>query len=102
MTRAELQALLARVAEGTLAPADALERLAHFPAESLDIATIDHHRALRQGQPEVIFCERKTVDQVVRIAGRLMNTLSVFELLSEYPAMRSEAAWLMPWPRAWT
>ena len=41
MTRAELQALLARVAEGTLAPADALERLAQFPAESLDIATID-------------------------------------------------------------
>jgi hypothetical protein len=66
-----LQQLLEEVASGQLAPADALQRLRHFPSESLDFATLDHHRQLRQGQPEVVLCERKTVDQVVQICMRL-------------------------------
>ena len=40
------------------------------PFESIDIATIDHHRALRQGFPEVIYGEGKTPHQVVSIAER--------------------------------
>src|SRR5205823_6611970 len=41
------------------------------PLESLDFATIDHHRALRQGFPEVIYGEGKTAEQIVQIAERL-------------------------------
>jgi pyridinium-3,5-biscarboxylic acid mononucleotide synthase len=67
----QLEALLADVAAGRLPPAAALERLRHLPFEDLPFARIDHHRALRQGQPEVVFCEGKTLEQVVAICDRL-------------------------------
>jgi len=68
---AQLEALLADVATGRLDPRAAMERLRHLPYEELPFARIDHHRALRQGHPEVVFCERKTVEQVVGICERL-------------------------------
>jgi len=71
VTPERLAELLASVADGRMTPALALEQLRHFPSEQLPFASIDHHRALRQGQPEVIFCAGKTVEQVVSIAGRL-------------------------------
>ncbi|MGH7526563.1 MAG: nickel pincer cofactor biosynthesis protein LarB [Gemmatimonadales bacterium] len=71
MRAEQLEALLADVAAGRLAPNAALERLRHFPYEELPFARVDHHRALRQGQPEVVFCEGKSVEQVVVICERL-------------------------------
>ncbi len=71
MKAEQIGALLAEVAAGRLAPDAALERLRHLPFEDLEFARIDHHRALRQGQPEVVFCEGKTPDQVVSICERL-------------------------------
>lgn len=71
MTAEQLQALLAEVAAGRLAPGAAVERLRHLPFEDLPFARIDHHRALRQGSPEVVFCEGKTPDQVLAICERL-------------------------------
>ena len=71
MRAEQLESLLADVAAGRLAPGAAVERLRHLPYEDLPYARIDHHRALRQGQPEVVFCEGKTVEQVVGICERL-------------------------------
>ncbi|HJR15687.1 MAG TPA: nickel pincer cofactor biosynthesis protein LarB [Gemmatimonadales bacterium] len=71
MTAEQLEALLAEVAAGRLAPSAALERLRYLPFEDLPFARIDHHRALRQGFPEVVFCEGKSADQVVAICERL-------------------------------
>ncbi len=71
MRAEQLEALLADVAAGRVAPHAALERLRHFPYEELPFARVDHHRALRQGQPEVVFCEGKSVEQVVVICERL-------------------------------
>ncbi len=48
-----------------------MSRLRHLPFEDLPFARIDHHRALRQGQPEVVLCERKTAEQVLAICERL-------------------------------
>jgi NCAIR mutase (PurE)-related protein len=67
----QLETLLADVAAGRLTPDAALERLRHLPFEDLSFARIDHHRALRQGHPEVVFCEGKSPDQVVAICERL-------------------------------
>ena len=64
-------ALLRQVADGQLDISDALDRLARDPVESLPFATIDHHRALRQGYPEVILGQGKTVEQIVAIAERI-------------------------------
>jgi NCAIR mutase (PurE)-related protein len=74
----QLEALLAEVAAGRLAPAAALDRLRHLPFEDLTFARIDHHRALRQGHPEVVFCEGKTAEQVVAICSRLAEMTGSF------------------------
>jgi pyridinium-3,5-biscarboxylic acid mononucleotide synthase len=71
VTTEQLEGLLADVAAGRIAPEAALDRLRHLPFEDLSFAKIDHHRSLRQGHPEVVFCEGKTVDQVVAICARL-------------------------------
>jgi NCAIR mutase (PurE)-related protein len=71
VTRERVLALLRQVADGQVDPADALGALALLPTESLPFATIDHHRSLRQGYPEVIFGSGKTVEQVVGIAASL-------------------------------
>ncbi len=71
MNRARLEALLREVSAGALTPEAALQRLTHFPTEELGFARLDHHRLLRQGQPEVVFAEGKTVEQVVAICERL-------------------------------
>lgn len=71
MNRDQVLALLQQVAGGTVSADDALRRLSLAPFESLEFATIDHHRALRQGFPEVIYGEGKTPHQVVMIAERM-------------------------------
>jgi NCAIR mutase (PurE)-related protein len=63
--------LLEQVARGETSVAAAFELLAVDPSESLGFATVDHHRALRQGFPEVIFGQHKAAEHVVAIAERL-------------------------------
>lgn len=71
MTQDRVRELLARVADGRTSPDHALKDLAKEPFESLDFATIDHHRSLRQGFPEVIYGAGKTTEQIVAIAERI-------------------------------
>lgn len=68
-----LRALLQSVKSGEVDIDGAMGRLEGFPFEDLGFAHVDHHRALRKGFPEVIFCPGKTVDQVVSIALRLVE-----------------------------
>ena len=71
MIRDRVLALLRQVADGHLEIESALAQLARDPIESLPFATIDHHRALRQGYPEVILGQGKTTEQIVAIAERI-------------------------------
>jgi NCAIR mutase (PurE)-related protein len=73
VTREQVLELLMRVAEGSLVPDEAVRRLALAPFESLGFATVDHHRALRQGFPEVVFGEGKTPEQVLGIVEALSS-----------------------------
>src|ERR1051325_8851859 len=68
MRRDHVRDLLRRVADGSLDAEQALDQLAFEPVESLGFASIDHHRTLRQGFPEVVFGEGKTPEQVLAIA----------------------------------
>src|SRR5678815_2879327 len=72
MRRERARDLLERVASGELTANDALEALALEPVESLGFATIDHHRALRQGFPEVIYGSGKTPEQIREIATHIV------------------------------
>jgi pyridinium-3,5-biscarboxylic acid mononucleotide synthase len=71
MRRDRVRDLLARVADRSVSIDSALDALAFEPAEALSFATIDHHRSLRQGFPEVIFGGGKTAEQVAAIATQL-------------------------------
>jgi NCAIR mutase (PurE)-related protein len=71
MDQRGLRILLEQVANGQQGVDDALNALRTLPYEDLGFATLDHHRALRWGFPEVIFCSGKTPDQVAGIAARL-------------------------------
>lgn len=71
MRRERVRELLRQIADGSLAIDAALEQLAFEPVEALQFASIDHHRALRQGFPEVIYAEGKTAEQIVGIAERI-------------------------------
>jgi NCAIR mutase (PurE)-related protein len=73
MERSKLRQLLQAVAAGDLPPDDALQRLRALPFEDLGFAKIDHHRALRRGYPETVFCAGKTPGQVVDIIDRMRN-----------------------------
>ena len=64
--------LLEQVKQGRLAPDDAAARLRDLPFEDLGHTRVDHHRALRNGFPEVVFGAGKTRSQVVEIANSLM------------------------------
>lgn len=71
MNRERALDLLRRVAAGEVPAEMAADTLAISPLEDLGFATIDHHRAVRHGFPEVILAAGKTTDQVVAIAERI-------------------------------
>jgi NCAIR mutase (PurE)-related protein len=68
MDRDQLRGLLSQVQEGGLPIEEALRRLEVLPYEDLGFARVDHHRALRTGNPEVIFAPGKTAEHVAQIA----------------------------------
>ena len=72
MTEQAIRALLDEVRRGKLDVEQALERLRHLPFEDLDFAKIDHHRALRQGMPEVILGRGKRPEQVVAVVKKML------------------------------
>jgi NCAIR mutase (PurE)-related protein len=76
MDRDQLQALFEQVRAGVVDIEAAVERMRHLPFEDVGFANIDHHRALRQGMPEVVFAKGKTPEQIVAITERLLATSS--------------------------
>jgi NCAIR mutase (PurE)-related protein len=73
MDQEQLRSLFEQVRDGAVDIDAAMGRLRHMPFEDLGFAKIDHHRALRHGIPEVVFAKGKTADQVVAIAGKLLE-----------------------------
>jgi len=71
MDRRAVLEILEGYRSGRVSQAEALEKLTVLPFEDLEDMKIDHHRALRQGFPEVVFCPGKTVDQIVRALTEL-------------------------------
>ncbi len=63
----EVEKLLTDVKTGKTSVDDALEVLRNFPYTDLGFARIDHHREIRTGYPEIVYCAGKTVEQVKEI-----------------------------------
>lgn len=62
-----LKSWLNSVANGTMSPAEAMEKMTGFPYRDLGFAKVDSQRSLRNGNAEVIYCPGKTSEQVVKI-----------------------------------
>ncbi len=71
MDRSEAQALLEAVAAGSLDPDDALDRFAVAPYAMLAQSLVDVHRALRTGDPEVVYAAGKSTAQVLEAVESL-------------------------------
>ncbi|MFZ1918560.1 MAG: nickel pincer cofactor biosynthesis protein LarB [Terriglobales bacterium] len=94
MNAAALRALFDQVRSRKLTADEAVQRLRHLPFEDLGFAKVDHHRALRQGMPEVIFSEGKTPTQVAKIFAKLAdhegNILATRATEQQYAAVRAQ------------
>lgn len=78
MDRESLADLLAAVAAGRLGTEEAARALADLPfaevsAGGTPVARVDHHRELRTGYPETVFCQGKTPQQVKAIAREILE-----------------------------
>jgi NCAIR mutase (PurE)-related protein len=105
MTAEQLKTLLSQVKNGKVTIDEAVDKLRHLPFEDLGFAHVDHHRQLRCGFPEVIYCPGKTTEQIVKIFSNLAekgnNILAtraeetVFKALAKtkkFPKLRFEKA----------
>ncbi|MFN3689447.1 MAG: nickel pincer cofactor biosynthesis protein LarB [Fimbriimonadales bacterium] len=84
--------LLEQVAQGALTVEAALDALRDLPYQDLGYARIDHHRALRKGFPEVVFCQHKTPEQVATIVAELAargRVLATRATETHYEAVRA-------------
>jgi pyridinium-3,5-biscarboxylic acid mononucleotide synthase len=70
----QVRRLLEEIAARKVSVEEGVARLRSLPFEELGYATVDHHRGVRCGHPEVIFCQGKTVEQVLGIARRLSSS----------------------------
>ena len=77
MDEHRLRDLLAKVSVGHVSVDEAVTALRRLPFEDLGYANVDHHRAIRQGFPEVVFCQGKTIPQVVGIVKALYARASI-------------------------
>lgn len=77
MNRRLLMEILEDVKAGNLSPEEAGLQLRDLQTEELGYASVDHHRALRLGFPEVIFGEGKTAEQIIGIMGSLQTRQDV-------------------------
>jgi pyridinium-3,5-biscarboxylic acid mononucleotide synthase len=67
MNPEDLRKLLNDLHDQKLNPQQAMKKLETLPFEDLGFAKVDHHRGLRSGMPEVIYCQGKTVPQIKKI-----------------------------------
>lgn len=74
MEQYQVKELLSKVASGETGVEEALMKLKTAPFEEIDIASLDHHRGLRQGASEIIYGAGKTPEQIDKIAHTLWNS----------------------------
>ena len=89
----EVEKLLKDVRAGQTSIEEALDMLKNFPYTELGFARIDHHREMRTGYPEIIYCAGKSIDQVTEIfrvmSERENNVIGTRANNEMYEAVRS-------------
>lgn len=103
MTPEGVLELLGRVAAGELDVREALDRLSWLPVERVEPdgdeapwARLDHHRTVRQGIPEAVYCPGKTTGQVVEICRRFSERGAGFLATRAEPVTRAAVLTAFP------
>lgn len=90
---AEMLQVLQACRKQDLTPEEAMAKLSRLSCTDLGFACLDNSRSLRQGFPEVVYCEGKTENQVVGImkvlAGQNVNVLGTRADKVKYEAVRA-------------
>jgi pyridinium-3,5-biscarboxylic acid mononucleotide synthase len=81
MNDKDIRELVESLQKGRVSSDQAIERLKNLPFEDLGFAKIDHHRALRQGYPEVVYARGKTAVQVAEIVRGMLRAKSSHNIL---------------------
>lgn len=76
MNEQEVKRIMKGVRSKKVKIGEAIRKLKFMPFEDLGFTKIDHHRALRKGFPEVVYCQNKTRGQVAEIVKRLAKNNS--------------------------
>lgn len=93
MNPKEVEKLLKDVKQGETTIEEAMEVLKNFPYTDLGFARIDHHREMRTGYPEIIYCAGKSIEQVREIfrvmSEKENNVIGTRANIEMYEAVRS-------------
>jgi pyridinium-3,5-biscarboxylic acid mononucleotide synthase len=81
MNEQDIRSFIEALRAGKLGADEAVDRLRRLPFEDIGFAKIDHHRALRQGYPEVVFARGKTPKQVTEIVRGMLRASASHNIL---------------------
>src|SRR5213593_772788 len=87
MNRNDILQLLEGIEQGKISAREGVRRLEHLPFEDLGFARVDHHRALRQGFPEVVLGTGKSPEQVAAIVRSLLRSKANILVTRSSPAV---------------
>ncbi len=100
MKKEQIEAILKSFADGNITTEKATEQIKNLSYEDIGFARVDHARAERQGFPEVIFGQGKTVGQIAGIfekllprASNILITRTNAEVYGEIRNIYSESEW---------
>jgi len=96
MDREKLKKMLGQVRAGKLSVGRAMERMRLLPFEELGFATLDHHRAVRRGFPEVVYGPGKTPEQIVEIVRRLGESDQIVLVTRVEPEVAEQVTQAVP------
>lgn len=90
----DVKELLRQVQNGQVSVEDAQERLRRLPFEDLGYAKLDHHRQMRSGFGEVVFCDGKADEHLVGIfqtfAARGTDVMGTRASQAQYELVRAQ------------
>jgi len=96
MEKEEIKSILEQFKSGQMEIKEVLDKLKHFPYDDLGFAKIDSQRQLRKGFPEVIFCQGKTIEQIIKIAKRIKETGGKIVATRSTPEVYQEIRKIIP------
>ena len=96
----DIQKLLTQVKNNEITIEQAEAELKNLPYEDLGFAKLDHHRKIRQGFEEVVYCQGKTTEHLVKIyqtlSGEGIDVLGTRATREQYEAVKAvlpETVW---------